>query len=195
MINWHLTDTYQENFSASSQLVFQSQEYYRLWTALFVHADLEHFLSNMFLFVPFSILLTNYFSLYVFPLSSILLGGLLNIIVLKTMPTSTHLLGLSGIVYMMAAIWLVLYLLIEKKDNFHARILKVTGIAVALLVPSSFSPNVSYFSHFLGFAIGILIGVITYLVWRKDFLLKEEYKYRYFINDELVDEFVISSDQ
>ena len=51
--------------------VFDQHEYWRLFTALFVHADMQHIASNAFMFFIFSFLLYNYFGFIIFPFLSL----------------------------------------------------------------------------------------------------------------------------
>lgn len=169
-------------------------EYWKLWTSLFLHQDLGHFLSNLVLFVPFSLLLNGYFGFWVFPFGALFISGLMNYMVIMTMPLKTGLLGISGTVYMMAAVWLVLNFFIERHDGFFKRFLKITGIAIALLFPTSFVENVSYLSHGLGFLMGVGFGVLVFYLNRQKFRKNEVYRYTYFYDDASSDyEFPLDS--
>lgn len=162
--------------SASPEQVFQNHEYWRLWTALFVHADFGHIASNSLLFFPLAYYLYGYYGFWLFPFSGILLGGLTNIFVLMGMPAQVNLLGISGVVYWMGATWLTLYLLIERRDSWRRRVAKVVMLTAVLLVPETYRPEVSYMSHFLGYIVGIATGLVWYGLNRKKFLAAEVYE-------------------
>ncbi|MBV2168806.1 MAG: rhomboid family intramembrane serine protease, partial [Bdellovibrio sp.] len=100
---------------ASRQTVFSHYEFWRLWTTLFAHADLGHLTSNSFLFFIFGYFLSGYFGVVVFPLSALIFGGFTNAIVLLTYDPTVHLIGVSGVVYWMGGVWLVLYLLLDQQ--------------------------------------------------------------------------------
>jgi len=86
--NLYLHDFFQAHswMPASGEEVFKKHEYWRLWTTLFTHADATHILSNMVLFFPFAYFLIGFYGSVFFPLFGFLVGGLTNLVVLKTMP-------------------------------------------------------------------------------------------------------------
>lgn len=159
--------------SASREAVFLNKEYWRLWSALFAHADLGHLFGNLILFVPFSLLLTGYFSLSLFPILGFLIGGLINLIALNSMPLQTELLGISGLVNWMGALWLTLFFLIDNRSSLRKRFAVVIFSSVVLFAPESYKENVSYFSHLIGYGLGISTGFVYYFIYRKDFLAAE----------------------
>ena len=155
--------------SASYEKVFIKHEWWRAWTTLFAHGDLSHIASNLFLFAPFSYFLISYFGLVYFPLIGFFIGGLINLLVLQTMPEEVHLIGVSGVVYWMGGAWLALAWLIDRRDSRERRILRVIAVTIVLFVPDSFKPEVSYLSHFLGYFFGIFSSLIYYLIFKKQF--------------------------
>ncbi len=159
--------------SASFETVFLKHEWWRVWTTLFAHGDLGHIASNLFLFAPFSYFLISYFGFIYFPLIGFFIGGLVNLLVLLTMPEQVHLIGVSGVVYWMGGAWLSLAWLIDRRDSKGRRILRVIAVTIVLFVPDSFKPDVSYLSHFLGYFFGIFSSLIYYLIFHKRFLKEE----------------------
>ena len=159
--------------SASREAVFSQKEYWRLWSALFAHANLGHLFGNLILFVPFTLLLTGYFSLSLFPAVGFLLGGAINAITLNTMPLQTELLGISGLVNWMGSLWLTLFFLIDSRSSLRKRFAVVLFSSVVLFAPEAYKDDVSYLSHLIGYGLGIITGIIYYAVHRKDFLAAE----------------------
>lgn len=153
----------------SAQDIFQKKEYWRLWTALFVHGDLGHLLSNSFLFFPLAYLLSSYFSLLLFPLLAILVGGFINLIVITTLPETTSLVGISGVVYWMASAWLTLYVLIDRRHSLKRRFAAAVMLTALLLAPESYKPDVSYLSHLLGYIFGIVSSLIYFAFEKNKF--------------------------
>ncbi len=158
---------------ASFETVVLKKEYYRLWSALFAHGDLEHILSNLFLFIPFAYLLAHYFSLWLFPLIGFLLGGLINLIVVHYLGGGNTIIGVSGVVYWMGATWMTLSFFIDRRETILARLIKLSGVSLVLFFPTTFLPEVSYFSHFLGYIFGIVTGAVVFFVFKKRFLAAE----------------------
>lgn len=155
--------------TAIPQNVFEGHQYWRLWTALFAHADIGHLLSNSLLFSVFTYFLFGYFGSFVFPFMALLFGGLINYLVLKTMAPTSELLGVSGVVYWLGAVWLTLYFLLETRERISKRLIKTLGIAAILFIPETYHQDVSYLSHFVGFVFGIVFAAFYYLSRRVEF--------------------------
>jgi rhomboid protease GluP len=170
-----LTDTFdaQSWMAATPHQVFTDHQYWRAWTTLFAHADLGHLLSNTLLFIPLTYLLTAYFGLWFFPLFGFFLGGIMNLIVLKTLPNEATLLGVSGVVYWMGAAWFTLFILIDKRKHLKARFANVLFLTLMLFVPETYSPQISYLSHFIGFILGILSALVFYYLKKDEFARAE----------------------
>lgn len=152
---------------ASPETVFADHQYWRAWTTLLAHGDLGHVLANSFLFVPFSYFLARHFGLVFFPLAGIFFAGITNLLVLKTMPPTTSLVGASGLVYWMGAAWLTLFWLIDKRDKTARRLGKVFMVGGVIFVPDVLRPNVSHMAHYVGFLFGVLSGVLAF-AWNRE---------------------------
>ena len=155
---------------ASADLVFHQHQYWRLWTTLFAHADIEHFLSNAILFFPFVYYLSGYFGVISAPIFSIFMGGVINFFVLKTLLPQTLLIGVSGVVYWLGATWLTLLFLIDQRQSLRRRTAKLLVISLVLFAPQAYKPEVSYFSHALGYIFGVFSGLLYYKINQKKIL-------------------------
>src|SRR3990170_2983952 len=109
----------------TSQGVLQKHEYWRLMTAMAVHADLMHFLSNGLLLAFFAYLLFGYFGFRVFPVLGVVMTALAHYLALVSYPYTVSLVGASGMVYWMAGFWLTMYLLVDRTLSFGKRIMRV----------------------------------------------------------------------
>jgi rhomboid protease GluP len=159
--------------SASGNLVFVHHQWWRAWTTLFAHADLSHILSNLLIFFPFSYYLIAYFGYLLFPLTGFFVGGLVNLVVLYTMPLHSTLVGVSGVVNWMGGAWLALSWLVDRRDSKMRRGAKIVAITIVLFIPDTFKPEISYLSHFLGYFAGMFSAVIFYFIFKRK-ILKEE---------------------
>jgi len=148
--------------NANPESVFIHKEYWRVFSTLFVHADLEHLLSNSFMLFILMYFVTTYYGLFAGTLLSLFMGGLTNIIVLLTFKDNINLVGISGVIYYLWGFWFSLYVFIEKRYSIPRRILNVSSIFFILLLPTTYSPSTSYLSHYLGFLVGLIIGALYY---------------------------------
>ena len=146
---------------ASRESVFSKHEYWRLITAILMHADSLHLLSNMPLFILFGFFLYEYFGFMLFPLISFAAGVCSNIITLYFYPDSVRLAGSSGMIYAMAALWLVMFICHDTGHTMSVRIFRSAGFALIVLFPETYNPSTSYMAHAAGFAAGIIFALVA----------------------------------
>jgi rhomboid protease GluP len=158
---------------ASRGAVFERSEYFRLFTSLLVHADFEHFAGNALGFGLLAFLLHGYFGAAAYPGLAVASGVLTTVLSLATYDRETLLLGASGVVYWMAAFWLSLYLLLERRLPIGKRTLRAFGFAIVVLIPTVLEPEVSYRTHAIGFGLGVAMGLF-YFAARKSSLRRAE---------------------
>ena len=149
--------------------VMAEHEYWRLITAIGVHADLRHFLSNALFLTFFAYLLYGYFGFWIYPVGVVVLGSLTNYCSLLTYTGNIQLVGASGVVYLMVGFWLTLYVLVQRTRSLSKRILHAVGIGFIVFVPTNLSPEVSYRTHAIGFALGVM-AAIGYFQARRDWI-------------------------
>ncbi len=162
---------------ASYVNVFNQHQVWRLWTTLFAHGDLHHVLSNLILFLPFAYYLSSYFGFFFFPIAGFFAGGLINFVVLLTMPKDVYLIGVSGVVHWMGAAWMTLAFLIDRRESWGRRLLKVLGVSLILFIPDTFKPEVSYLSHLIGYGLGVLCAAIYYFLLAQKFSAAEVFEF------------------
>lgn len=167
---WHNFRDLAELWPASQEQVFSKGEYWRLWTTLFVHADMGHLAANSLLFFILGYFLYGYFGAFIFPVLAVVMGGATNAFALLTYHPETRLVGASGIVSWMGGCWLALYFMINTKLTPVQRLLRCGGVALILFAPSeTFDPKISYRTHAIGFVIGVLCGAIYYQYRKQEF--------------------------
>jgi rhomboid protease GluP len=155
---------------ASGKLVFQDHQWWRAWTSLFAHADLGHLASNVLLFFILGFFLYGYFGTSLFPLGALIWGGLINLLVLKTYDPKMVLIGMSGVVYWMGGVWLILYFFLSRQKDTTQRWLRTLGVAILIFMPAeTFQPEISYRSHLVGFVLGLVAGGWHFFWHRKRF--------------------------
>ncbi len=163
------------NLSASGLSVFKAHEWWRLWSSVWVHGDLAHFLANSPLFLLFTYLLVRFFGFPV-ALFGYFMGGVINFFTLKTMPEAVNLVGMSGVVHWLGAMWVTLYLLIDRKHSLQVRFASSLFLTLMLFLPESYRPEVSYVAHAVGYATGVLSALVIYAVHRKKFKARERWE-------------------
>ncbi len=170
---WHPERNLYLQLAAIPSRVLQEREFYRLVTALAVHADLRHFLSNALLLGIFAYLLYGYFGFWVFPAGALLLGAAVNYLSLLTYPPEIRLVGASGMIYGMAGFWLMMYMLVERRLSFGRRTLHGVGVGLVLLVPAALDQSVSYRSHGIGLGLGVVFA-LAYFACHRERIRSEE---------------------
>ncbi|MGE0526256.1 MAG: rhomboid family intramembrane serine protease [Bdellovibrionales bacterium] len=159
---------------ASREAVFMRGELWRLWTTTLVHADLGHLLSNGFLLFVLGYFLTGYFGLRVFPLMAVVMAGAIHAGALLTYRPEVRLVGASGVVFWMGGAWLILYFFLNRQKSLGQRALRALGVGLMLFAPSqAFDPDISYRTHAVGFGLGLLWGLVYYLLHRRTFRAAE----------------------
>jgi rhomboid protease GluP len=161
LLAWRNGETLLPTLAATSEGVLKNREYWRLFTAVAVHGDVPHVVSNAIFLVFFTYLLFGYFGFWVFPVMSLAMAALTNYIALLTYPPGVSLIGASGLVYWMAGFWLSMYLMVERSIALAKRSLRVVCLALLVLLPTTLQANVSYRTH----AIGLGLGVVSALVY------------------------------
>lgn len=178
-----------EYLAASPRKVFEAKEYWRLFTSSIIHADLSHFLSNSFMLSIMGYFVSYHYGPVILPGIAFLSGILINLIVIWGYPPEVSLVGASGVVYWLWGFWLVLYFGIQRHETIIRRIMKVSIVGMFILIPSEFSPQVSYYAHGVGFVLGMLFGLIYFLINRKKFFASEVWREQInYVDEELVQE-------
>jgi rhomboid protease GluP len=144
----------------SGDALFNRHEYWRLFTSLITHADLSHLLSNALIFLIFGWMLKAYFGLIAFPVASILVGIITNLITITAYEPGIKLLGASGMAYGMVSFWLIFYIRHDTDHSVPSRIFRAVGFALVMMFPTTFDPQVSYLAHAVGFLTGIILGLL-----------------------------------
>lgn len=164
--------------SASKDLVFVNGEYWRLFTTSFVHGDIGHLLSNSLMLFILTYFVTSFYGLFVSVILSFTMGMVTNYFVISQYDVNTTLVGASGIVYYLWGFWMMLYICIEKQTSLIKRFIRVGGVFLILLIPTTYSPTTSYLAHYIGYALGMVIGFIYYFLNYKNISQYEKWDYR-----------------
>lgn len=176
---WQNVLGWAEYLPAVNNKIFVEGQWWRVFTATLIHADIGHLLSNMYMLGIFTFFVYGHFGLKVHPGATFLAAGLVNLIAISTYAPNTQLLGASGLVYLLGGFWLTLYLFVQRLYPFTNRLVRVCGIALMVFFPTSFEPTTSYRTHAIGFAVGCAMGLLYFLANKKRLRSYEKYKIIY----------------
>jgi rhomboid protease GluP len=160
---WNAQSAWADLLPASGNLMFNQHQLWRSVSAIFIHADLEHLLSNMYMLWIFTFFIYGYFGLSIFPFVSLGVAALTNIFAVASYEPQMNLLGASGLVYVLGGFWLTMYFLIQRQYLWMNRLVRVLGIAAIIFMPTTFVPSTSYRTHAIGFFLGIIMAVFYFL--------------------------------
>ncbi len=174
-IFWNDYGQIAEKLVASGNLVFAKGQWYRNFTSIFIHADLGHLLSNSYMLFFLVYLNYSYFGPLLFPFLAVIFSGLINHIALWTYHPEIHLLGASGLAYLLGGCWFSLFILLDRRISLSLRIFKAFGVTLVIFFPQTLVVDVSYRAHFLGFVLGLFTGLVYFLIKKKYLRSFEEY--------------------
>ncbi|MBT4790268.1 MAG: rhomboid family intramembrane serine protease [Halobacteriovoraceae bacterium] len=182
--HWHDMNALAPFLAAKKSQVFESGEYWRLFTTTFVHGNLEHLLSNSMMLVFLSYFVSAFYGQFLTFLATIITGALINYFVLYNSSLNITIVGISGVIYFLWGFWLILYLFIEQRITFFRRLINIIALFLILLIPTSYAPQTSYTAHYFGFFVGVVFAFIYYPFNSKKFKKYHFYEYRYIPNLE-----------
>jgi rhomboid protease GluP len=88
------------------------------------------------------------------------------------------LLGASGVVHFVGAMWVTLHVLADNREQLRARFGSALFLMLMLFIPGDYRPNISYMGHAVGFVLGALTGLVYYRLNRERFKALEVYETR-----------------
>lgn len=162
---------------ANYEAVFKEHQYWRLFTAIFIHVDAGHFFSNIFLLWILSFFVYGYCGFILYPISSFFIAAGANALAVWTYGGNIDLLGASGLVYVLGGFWLCFYFFVQRTYSKGHRLLRVIGIAMVIFLPSGFVSSTSYRTHAFGFLGGVIMALIYFYKNKKNIRSDEVIKY------------------
>lgn len=180
MLRWNHPD-FTRMFEITRVSLLERHEHWRLFTALMGHGDMAHLLHNLPVFLFFAWILHGYFGLLASVVAPLMIGAISNAITVYFYDDHVRLLGASGMIYGMAALWLVLYVQFDRKNWWVKRIMRAVGFSLLVLFPQTYDPKISYLAHLSGFVCGLVIGgmMVPYMKkWSPVAILEREARER-----------------
>lgn len=152
------------NWWANPVQFFSEGMYWQIFTATMIHGDWGHYLSNSYMLFILGIFVYGYFGFFTYPIVAVVLAAATNLLTIGSYPDQVRLLGASGLVYVLAGFWLTMFWLVQRQHEWHRRLLRVLGVALAILFPTTFEPTTSYRAHAIGFAVGLIYAVLHFIL-------------------------------
>jgi rhomboid protease GluP len=191
LLHWSPVFSFSDKLVASYQTVVEQGELWRLFTTTFVHADLNHLLSNSLMLSLLVYFVSSFFGSFISIGLSFIVAMLTNYFVIDM--NSVSLVGASGVVYYLWGFWMILYIFIQRHLSIIQRVLRMGTVFLVLLVPTQFQPSTSYLAHYTGFAFGVIAGGMYYFIFKDKLHSAEVWSIRE-VSDELteLDELALS---
>lgn len=166
ILRWRTPDRFGD-LDVTRQSILELHQYWRTVTAIFVHGDMGHLLHNVPVYLFFAWILQGYFGLLASVALPLVIGILANVLTVYFYEDQVRLLGASGMIYGMVAMWLLLYVYFDRGAWWVKRVGRAVGFSLLVMFPQSYDPKVSYLAHFTGFTLGFVLAWLSIPLLRK----------------------------
>ena len=130
-------------------------EYWRLFTSMFLHADIMHILSNMLALLLFGAAVENNYSKLEYLIIYFISGLIGNLFSLLLLPLNTISLGASGAIFGLIGAAFILYMVEGEKTLIFLGL-----FYLAYFIISSLAPGINLWAHLFGLLGGSCFGYI-----------------------------------
>ena len=135
--------------------IFDGLEYWRLFTAMFLHADVMHLFSNMIALLLFGTVIEIEYSKVKYLIIYFMSGLLGNVASLFLLPVYTLSLGASGAIFGLVGAAFAMVAQEEDKSLLYLGL-----IYVGYFIFMSFAPSINLWAHLFGLLGGVLFGFL-----------------------------------
>ena len=147
----------------TTPLVLEQGEWFRLFTAMFLHFGFEHLFGNMVALFTIGTYLEEYFGKLKFVIiyiTSGLAGNLFTLLIEKNTGVNTVSAGASGAVF--GIVSCILIFALDKKTRAYFPINRaIVGIAL-MFIPGILDKSINFYAHIGGFLMGLLLSYTFY---------------------------------
>ena len=153
--------------------VLKEHEFYRLLTSMFLHADIDHLMGNMLVFVAVNELIESYVGhgrtlLYYF-LSGIG-GGTASMLYSMSQGEMIRSVGASGAIFGMTGVLMILFLINRDRDNPRRQqniFFRLLFMIIYMLYSGFTSENTDNAAHVGGLLTGLVLALILELIFKR----------------------------
>lgn len=132
--------------------VLHNLQLWRLFTSMFLHADIMHFFSNVFALFIFGALIEREFSKIKYIILYFTSGLIGNIFTLFLFPPNTISLGASGAVFgLIGAAFIIIAI-------DYPPLIVIAFVYIAFFLVSSLAPGINIWAHLFGLISGVGLG-------------------------------------
>ena len=155
-----------------TEIVLKNGEYYRLFSSIFLHADVSHLMNNMLMLFLAGAVVENYTG-HAFYFFLYMLSGLFGNMISMAYEIQNDLrwisVGASGAI--MGLVGFIVVWIVKNKKNFvRSRnvIIRLVFLALLILYASFFQSGANTAAHLGGFLTGVVLGVINIVLLKND---------------------------
>ncbi|TFG16017.1 MAG: rhomboid family intramembrane serine protease [Promethearchaeota archaeon] len=135
--------------------ITNNEEYYRLLTSMFLHADIMHIFSNMVALLFFGTAVENNYSKFEYIIIYFISGLIGNLFSLLLLPPETISLGASGAIFGLIGAAFILFTIDGDKTLIFLGLLYLL-----IFIISSLAPGINLWAHLFGLIGGLIFGYI-----------------------------------
>jgi rhomboid protease GluP len=135
--------------------ILNNNEYYRLITSMFLHADFMHIFSNMIALLIFGATVENNYSKIEYLLIYFISGLIGNLFSLLLLPMNSISLGASGAIFGLIGAAFILFTMDGDKTIIFLGLLYLIYFIVA-----SLAPGINLWAHLFGLIGGLIFGYV-----------------------------------
>ena len=147
----------------TTPLVLEQGEWFRLFTAMFLHFGFEHLFGNMVALFAIGTYVEEYFGKLKFVIiyiTSGLAGNLFTLLIEKNTGANTVSAGASGAVF--GIVSCILIFALDRRTRAYFPINRaIVGIAL-MFIPGILDKSINFYAHIGGFLMGLLLSYTFY---------------------------------
>ena len=155
-----------------TEVVLRDGQYYRLFTAMFLHADPQHLVNNMLMLALGGAIVENYtghaFYFFLYMLSG-LFGNMISMVYEIQNRLSWISVGASGAIMGLGG-FVVVWILVNRKSFVRSRslVIRLALLGIFVIEACFFQRGANIAAHTGGFATGAVLGVINIIVLKNN---------------------------
>ena len=155
-----------------TEVVLRDGQYYRLFTAMFLHADPQHLVNNMLMLALGGAIVENYtghaFYFFLYMLSG-LFGNMISMVYEIQNRLSWISVGASGAIMGLVG-FVVVWILVNRKSFVRSRslVIRLALLGIFVIEACFFQRGANIAAHTGGFATGAVLGVINIIMLKNN---------------------------